>query len=167
MYPLIRVLTRSREDGKKVIRYALLKENHCRGFEQDRQLTVRQWMDSQGLAPYNENNDLMMDIISLKNQYMPGPLKASVQRLIYTMCYDIDALKDTGGEFESEIVEIPEAVKKDDEKLLRVWDGLSQKVFCRTAVRIKGWRYGSEREGRAGSGRHQRHWEGCRACPDQ
>ena len=119
MYPVIRVVSRSRKDGKKEIRYALLKENHCLGFKQKRQLTVREWMDGQGLGPYNEANDLMMDIISLKNQTMPGPLKGHAQRLFYTICYDIDRLRESGGVAGRGTIEIPDAVKNDDEKLLR------------------------------------------------
>ncbi len=129
MYPVIRVLSRSREDGKQEIRYALLREKHCRGFEQKSQLTVREWMAGQGLASYNEANDLMMDIISLKNQTMPGPLKGHLQKLFYTMCYDIDRLKAPGGAAELEISEIPEAVKNDDEKLLRYGMNYLKKYF--------------------------------------
>jgi Fe-S-cluster containining protein len=117
MYPVIRVLSRSREDGRKEIRYALIREKHCCGFEQKRQLTVREWMANQGLIPYNENNDLMMDIISLKNQFIPGSLKGYAQRLFYTMCYDIDSLKDIGKSEESGDIEIPDDVR-DEEALL-------------------------------------------------
>ncbi|MBC2714195.1 MAG: YkgJ family cysteine cluster protein [Desulfobacteraceae bacterium] len=119
MYPVVRVLSRSREDGKKEIRYALLKENHCRGFEQKRQLTVREWMAGQGLSPYNGMNDLMMDIISLKNQYIPGPLKGDAQQLFYTMCYDIDRLKEVGTVPGLEKIEISDEVQNDDAELLR------------------------------------------------
>jgi Fe-S-cluster containining protein len=129
MYPVIRVLSQSREDGKKEIRYALLREGHCRGFEQKRQLTVREWMDGQGLGPYNENNDLMMDIISLKNQFMPGPLKGQTQRLFYTMCYDIDRFKEGEGVAELEHIELSDAVKSDDEKLLRFGMNYVKKYF--------------------------------------
>ena len=129
MYPVIRVVSRSREDGKKGIRYALLKENHCRGFEQKRQLIVREWMTGQGLTTYNEANDLMMDIISLKNQYMPGPLKGHAQKLFYTMCYDLDRLKEADGAAGLEAIEISDAVKKDDEKLLRFAMNYLKKYF--------------------------------------
>lgn len=134
IYPVVRVLRRSRDDGKNEIRYALLMEDHCRGFEQKRQLTVKEWMVEQGLMPYNEANDLMMDIISLKNQTMPGPLKEDAQRLFYTMCYDIDHLKAGSAVTGGKAVEIPdaiknEAVKNDDEKLLRFSMNYLKKYF--------------------------------------
>ena len=129
MYPVIRVLSRSREDGNKQIRYALIKESHCQGFEQKRQLTVREWMDGQGLTLYNENNDLMMDIISLKNQYIPGPLEGNAQKLFYTMCYDIDCLKEDERAAGLEDIEISEAEKNDDEKLLHFSLNYLKKYF--------------------------------------
>jgi len=119
MYPVVRVLSRSRVDGKTEIRYALLRENHCHGFEQKRELAVKEWMAGQGLETYNEVNDLMMDIISMKNQFIPGPLKGDAQHLFYTMCYDIDSLKENDGAAGLGTIEIPDAVKTDDEKLLR------------------------------------------------
>ena len=129
MYPVVRVLSRSREDGKTNIRYALLRENHCRGFEQTGEQTVLEWMAGQGLVPYNEANDLMMDIISLKNQTMPGPLEGDAQRLFYTMCYDIDRLKETERAAGLEKIDIPRAVLNDDERLLRFAMNYLQKFF--------------------------------------
>ena len=118
MYPLIRVVRRARADGGKTIQYALLHEPHCKGFDQPRQLTAEEWMDSQGLGLYNQYNDLMMDIISLKNQYMPSPLTGSAQKLFYTLLYDIDALKDDSSPPELAGVDIPAAQRKDDAALL-------------------------------------------------
>jgi hypothetical protein len=119
MYPLIRVVRRARADGRETIQYALLHEPHCKGFDQPRQMTAEEWMTGQGLGPYNEYNDLMMDIISLKNQYMPGPLTGSARKLFYTLFYDIDALKGDPGLPELTGVDIPAALKNDDASVLR------------------------------------------------
>lgn len=130
MYPLVRVVSRSRKDGEKTIRYALLKEHHCRGFEQERRLTVREWMDSQSLGTYNIYNDLLMDVISMKNQLMPGPLQGQAQQLFYTMCYDIDALKERRTASESGIEDIPDDLKNDEEGLLRFAMGFLKQFFA-------------------------------------
>ncbi len=119
MYPLIRVLSRSRESRKKDVRYALLKESHCHGFNQNCRVTVKDWISGQGLGSYNEMNDLMMDIISLKNECMPGPLTGGAERLFYTMCYDIDHLREFGRVEGFEKLELPDTVKNDDTALLR------------------------------------------------
>jgi len=130
MYPVIRVLSRSRETGKTKIRYALLKEPHCRGFEEKRRITVREWMENQGLLPYNEMNDMMMDIISLKNRLMPGPLMGEAEQLFFTLCYDIDRLKEATFKTEHHVIEISDAVKSNDADLLRFGMAyLRDKVF--------------------------------------
>lgn len=93
LYPLARALTRSRETGQLTEQYFLLKEPHCRGFENGPTWTVRQWLDDQGVHLYNEMNDLMMDIIRLKNALRPGPLDLKSARLFHLACYDLDAFK--------------------------------------------------------------------------
>lgn len=93
LYPLARALTRSRETGERTEQYYLLKEPHCRGFEKGPTWTVRQWLDHQAVAPYNDMNDLMMDIIRLKNLLRPGPLDPKSAHLFYLACYDLDTFK--------------------------------------------------------------------------
>jgi len=118
MYPIIRMLSRSRENGKINIRYALLRESHCLGFEQNRSISVRQWVENQGLVPYNEMNDLMVEIISLKNRLIPGYLNGEAEALFVAICYDLDRFKEdiSSGRFD---INVPESVLADDEMLLR------------------------------------------------
>ena len=98
-YPLIRLASRSRETGRISERYFLIREAHCRGFEQAGTQTVRQWVVDQGLAEYNRMNDLMMALISAKNRLAPGrSLSLAEANIFYTGCYDLDR-------FRSEIVE--------------------------------------------------------------
>lgn len=92
-YPLARVVSRDRRTGVTTARYVLVREPHCRGFESETDQTPETWTESQGLAPYNAMNDLMLDIISLKNQRMPGPMPLSAVRLFEMACYDLDAFR--------------------------------------------------------------------------
>lgn len=93
-YPLVRLAARSRETGRISERFFLIKEDHCLGFEQDRTQTVRQWVADQGLAEYNRMNDLMMALISAKNQFAPGrSLSLAETNIFYTGCYDLDRFK--------------------------------------------------------------------------
>lgn len=93
IYPLIRVLTRSRDTGKARARYMLLKEPHCKGFDRGEPQTVRQWMADQGLSPYNAMNDALMTVIALKNQLLEGPLPNALADLFYFACYDLDRFR--------------------------------------------------------------------------
>lgn len=92
-YPLIRAASRSRETGKISDRYLLLRESHCRGFEQDHTQTVAEWIEGQGLPIYNRLNDLLLEIISLKRGLKPGPLDRESGRLFYLACYDLDTFR--------------------------------------------------------------------------
>jgi hypothetical protein len=51
-------------------------------------------MRDQGLAPYNRFNDLFLEMISLKNRRIPGPLTSEPESLFYTALYDIDSFRD-------------------------------------------------------------------------
>jgi Fe-S-cluster containining protein len=92
-YPVVRLASRSRESGEMGEQYFLLKEAHCQGFSQQRSITVREWIKQQGLADYNRLNDMLMEIISLKNQHRPGPMGAHAEHLFYTACYDLDSFR--------------------------------------------------------------------------
>ncbi len=92
-YPLARMISRSRETGKITVQYGLLVEPHCKGHDQDCVQTVREWIASQDIAPYDAMNDRLMDIISLKNRLMPGPLDARQRELFHMACYDLDAFR--------------------------------------------------------------------------
>ena len=124
MYPLARMLRRARNDGSLTESYALIREAHCRGFEQGPPMTAKQWIADQGLQPYNELNDAMIDVISVKQQYRPGPVKGDLGEKLFAALYDIDAWKT---DFRSRAAddcrqiglsfEAPEAA--DDEEVLR------------------------------------------------
>jgi uncharacterized protein len=92
-YPLARMLSRSRETGKITVHYALLVEEHCKGHAQECRQSVREWINSQEIAVYDEMNDRMMDIISLKNRLHPGELDLKSRHLFTMACYDIDAFR--------------------------------------------------------------------------
>ena len=92
-YPLMRAVSRSRSTGEMTAQFMVLRESHCLGFEEGKTRTLRQWIDEQGLAAYNENNDKLMHIISLKNRLIQGPLDIKSSHLFYTALYDLDNFK--------------------------------------------------------------------------
>ena len=89
-YPLVRALSRSRQTGEITEQFMVLREPHCLGFKEGKPLTVPQWIDEQDIAVYNEINDQMMQIISLKNRLLPGPLDLKSRHLFYLTLYDLD-----------------------------------------------------------------------------
>ena len=71
----------------------LLKEPHCLGFCQGNPRTVQQWIEDQKITGYNEINDKLIHIISLKNRLMPGALDLKFRHLLFTALYNLDAFK--------------------------------------------------------------------------
>ncbi len=132
MYPLARAISKSRETGKITEYYALIKEPHCRGFEQKKAMRVSEWLANQNVARYNRWNDRLMEIISLKNQRMPGRLDGAMVDKFTMACYDLDAFRSAvfhEGLFEG--LRIPssvlESARSDDRALLDL--GLSWIVW--------------------------------------
>ena len=103
----------------------LLKEPHCLGFNQDQIQTVREWIEDQDVTVYNQMNDMLMEIISLKNRLMPGPLDIKSSFMFQMACYDLDKFR--SHIFEQGILDdrnldsgTLDAVKNDDVELLKL-----------------------------------------------
>ncbi|MFZ0242532.1 MAG: YkgJ family cysteine cluster protein [Desulfobacterales bacterium] len=95
LYPLARGTARHRASARISEHFALIREPHCRGFDQETARTApRDWMRDQGLAPYNRYNDMFLELISLKNRRQPGRLEPQRERLFFTALYDIDSFRE-------------------------------------------------------------------------
>ena len=133
-YPLVRLASRNRETGIITAQYFLMKESHCRGFEQDRQQTVREWISDQDIATYDRMNDLMMEIISLKNRLLPGQLDIRSQHMFQIALYDTDAFKTqvlTAGHLDAlePDPDLKEKALNDDAALLKLGFWWTQKMI--------------------------------------
>jgi hypothetical protein len=123
-YPLARLVSRKRESGKLSEYHMILKESHCLGFNNGREHTVREWIMEQEIEPYNTMNDMLMDIISLKNRMQPGELDIKLGYQFRTALYDLDLFKKQlvsgkidAGDFNREDIKKAE---KDDTVLLKI-----------------------------------------------
>lgn len=93
MYPVARALSRSRETGVTTEHFALIREPHCRGFVDAEKKTAEKWLEEQGLKEYNEMNDRLMTLISLKNRLLPGPLEPRLVEQFRLALYDLDSFR--------------------------------------------------------------------------
>ncbi|CAN2039670.1 YkgJ family cysteine cluster protein [Candidatus Magnetomoraceae bacterium gMMP-15] len=143
IYPLARAVSRSRETGELQEYYALIQEPHCQGFEQKNKQTIGEWLKNQEIEDYNKMNDLLMEIIALKNAKLPGPLDFISQNLFYMASYDLDAFRDHV--FNKKLWELYkispetlEALKTDDTELLKFgmkW--IKQVIFNENGLKKK------------------------------
>ena len=51
LYPIARALRRRRTDGRCSQHFAVIREAHCKGFEERRTRSVHQWIEDQQLEP--------------------------------------------------------------------------------------------------------------------
>jgi Fe-S-cluster containining protein len=92
-YPVARAISRNRETGGITEHFAIIREAHCRGFFGEKTQTVREWIEGQGLSDYFAMNDRLMIIISMKNQFRPGPLNLKDRLLFHTALYNLDSFR--------------------------------------------------------------------------
>jgi hypothetical protein len=103
----------------------LLEETHCLGCKQGKNWTVREWIENQEVAIYNQMNDMFMEIIGLKNRRLPGPLDMKSSPMFHLACYDLDTFrshifdKDLPGD-RNLGPETLDALKHDDDELLKL-----------------------------------------------
>jgi Fe-S-cluster containining protein len=94
IYPLARAISRDRKSGSVRAHFALLKEDHCCGHQENGTQTVQQWITDQELTVYNRHNDKLIEIIALKNQFKPGPLDLVARRQFQLAMYDLDNFRE-------------------------------------------------------------------------
>jgi len=124
IYPLGRIVQRRPNRHTCEEFHILINEPHCLGLKESKEWTVREWKQSQGVSLYDEMNDLLMGIISLKNRSGRKRLAHEENELFYLACYDLDRFRDLVFEerlWETRVVEkeIINLLEEDDVALMR------------------------------------------------
>ena len=124
VYPIGRASTRHPITEEQEEFYFTVREDHCKGFEQNRTWTVREWIKDQDLEEYNELNDLLMELYVLMSrckgvQFSPQHIEMFIMALYNTEQFR-EFITRTGflNKFELDD-ELIEALKSDDLRLLR------------------------------------------------
>lgn len=126
-YPLGRAVRRpaaGRDPSRIEEEHFLVREPHCLGFEAGKRWTAEEWVEDQGLVPYNDMNDLWMAFLS---RYRPGSrqdLGPPKWKMFFMACYSLDRFREFlfGTRFFSLFVvpeEMQEELRSSDEALLR------------------------------------------------
>lgn len=104
--------------------YFFVKEEHCLGFKEDTEWTIRSWREDQGVDIYDDMNRGWKEILFRKN--LPGhSLDERKQKAFYMACYDIDTFRKFI--FESRFLDIfdikedvIERIKNDEVELMKL-----------------------------------------------
>ncbi len=126
MYPigLASPSDESMESGAEEEFYFMMAEDHCLGVKEcDRELTIREWIEDQGIAPYNEMGEYFKSV-SMHKLLHEIELTPQKMEMYYMVCYNIDAFKKFV--FESRFTDVYEIeqetldiIKEDDVELFK------------------------------------------------
>lgn len=137
-YPLGRA-TKTGESGKVVEQFFVVREPHCRGFEQDATWSSAEWLKDQDLQEYNGHNDRYMLLLARARE-MNAKLDQRQANMVFLAAYNLDGylrfLQDTGMLDRLELgPHDREAVLADETSRLRfASDWLELVLFGRTDV---------------------------------
>lgn len=72
--------------------YFFVKEDHCLGYRENTEWTIKSWRDDQGVDVYDEMNRGWKEILFRRN--LPGhELDDKKQKAFYMACYDVDRFR--------------------------------------------------------------------------
>jgi Fe-S-cluster containining protein len=123
--------------------YSLVNEPKCLGYNEDKEWTVKEWKEDQGMDIYNEMEALFKEITQNESIVGDEILNENVRRMFYVGCYDLDRFKRFV--FESRFLDVfdvdekeIEKIKKDELELLKFALKWTKFGFVdQTALKIK------------------------------
>jgi Fe-S-cluster containining protein len=144
MYPLGLAAQKDTPDGWRGDRfYFLMQEEGCQGFCEAKEWTVREWLEDQGIGPYDEWGEAFKEL-ALHGFFEKGTtLSPEKMHMFFVACYDLDKFREFV--FESTLLERFDVdedfvleMRYDDESLLRfafLW--LRFSLFGEQTVKVK------------------------------
>ncbi len=94
IYPLGRASKKHPMTGESQEFYFTVREDHCRGFEFDKKWLISEWLDDQGMDDYNNWNDLLMELISLKSRKGAKSLSPQHIQMYMMACFNTEKFRD-------------------------------------------------------------------------
>ncbi|MEW5994907.1 MAG: YkgJ family cysteine cluster protein, partial [Candidatus Zixiibacteriota bacterium] len=73
--------------------FFLLEDGICRGFKEDKQWTVSEWLKDQGITEYNEMGERFKELATHKFFLEGGTLTPEKMEMFFVACYDIDRFR--------------------------------------------------------------------------
>lgn len=123
MYPVGMASARTDRDPQGPEFFFLMREEPCDGFKEARELSIREWIEDQEVAAYNEAGERFKQISLHPHFRRGGSLNPQQMDMFFTACYDLDRFRSFV--FESTFLqryqvepELQEKLRAEDEALL-------------------------------------------------
>jgi Fe-S-cluster containining protein len=124
MYPLGYASPKEGSSATESEFYFLLEEGGCKGFAEGRELSVRQWLEEQGILEYNEMGESFKEISLHSFFQKEETLEPEKMEMFYVACYNLDKFRRFV--FESSFLEtfevepeLVERIRNDDVELMK------------------------------------------------
>ncbi len=115
-YPLGVATLQHKEGADDEGFFFLIDEPHCRGFDEKKEWTVREWREDQGVDLRDEINAEWTDLLVRKRSFPPSiKLTDKAKQLFFMVSYNIDKFRDFV--FESAFLERTEVDAETVEKI--------------------------------------------------
>jgi len=145
MYPLgmASSKTADRADGEEFC-FIVDESSSCVGLEPDKEWTVAEWWQDQGIDLYDKKSEPYKEITLHKRLLEAKSIEPAKAHMFYLTCYDINRFRDLifHSSFFNRFDIEPDVIKKmetDDEALLDFgYDWLRFSLFGEDTLRIKG-----------------------------
>lgn len=94
-YPVALLSMRRQDEYTDTQSYALVKEDHCKGHEENRSLTIAEYRKEQGVEEYDELARGWRQLVLKKKSSGPavGTPSLKSRQLFFMACYDIDTFR--------------------------------------------------------------------------
>lgn len=143
MYPLGLASPKEGNEDVKDDFYFLLREGVCKGFNEDRQQTVAEWIKDQGIEEYNEMGEDFKNITMHKFFENANNLTPDKVEMFFMVCYNIDKFRAFifGSSFFDKFVvedDLKARIKEDDVALLKFgYQWLRFSLFGEKTMKIR------------------------------
>jgi hypothetical protein len=76
--------------------WALVKEDHCKGHNEDREISIKDYRKEQGLEEYDEHGHAWRELVLKMKSAGPSIGKPSLasRQLFFMACYDLDRFRE-------------------------------------------------------------------------
>jgi len=144
-YPVALLSMRRSDEYTDRNAYALVKEAHCHGHNEPRQISIEDYRQEQGVVEYDELGRGWRQLVLKKKSSGPtigAPSKRSLQ-LWFMACYDLDRFRDfVASTAFNEVYDIPwnemqKILSTDSELMLFAFQFLRQTMFGEETIKMK------------------------------
>ncbi len=94
IYPVGRGSTKNNSDGNPREFFFIVKEDHCKGFQEGCEWRISEWLHDQGMEEYNRVNDLLMELHVRRTKQYGIRLTDNHMKMFVMACYNLERFRE-------------------------------------------------------------------------